>query len=158
MATVTGLTAERMAEIEAAAIVGADIVNNELILERFDGTFVNAGPLDGLEGPPASFAGYTEPLDNKGDVTGSVVLDLSLNNVFRINPTGTVAISFTNLPPANEVATVTIIVANSNFAITWPVGTKFPSATPPYLSGETILSVLARSTGVTVGSTWAGVI
>jgi Concanavalin A-like lectin/glucanases superfamily len=51
MATVTGLTAERMLEIEAASVVDGDIVDGELILTKHDGSQVNAGSVIGPPGP-----------------------------------------------------------------------------------------------------------
>lgn len=50
MATVTGLTAERMMEIEAASIVSGVVVGNNLILTKNDGTQINAGNVRGLQG------------------------------------------------------------------------------------------------------------
>jgi microcystin-dependent protein len=52
MATITGLTAERMLEIEGQSVVEGEIVNGHLILTKFDGTTVDAGPLPpGPQGP-----------------------------------------------------------------------------------------------------------
>lgn len=52
MATITGLTAERMLEIEGATVIGGKIENNHLILTKFDGTEVDAGTLPpGPQGP-----------------------------------------------------------------------------------------------------------
>jgi len=51
MATVTGLTAERMLEIEAASIIDGKVVDGDLILIKHDGTELNAGPVDGPSGP-----------------------------------------------------------------------------------------------------------
>lgn len=52
MATITGLTAERMLEIEGQSVVSGEIVNNHLILTKFDGTTVDAGVLPpGPTGP-----------------------------------------------------------------------------------------------------------
>jgi microcystin-dependent protein len=52
MATVTGLTAERMLEIEGATVVSGAIVNSHLILTKFDGTTVDTGALPpGPQGP-----------------------------------------------------------------------------------------------------------
>lgn len=50
MATVTGLTAERMLEIEGQSVVSGEIVNGHLILTKFDGTTVDAGVIP--PGPP----------------------------------------------------------------------------------------------------------
>lgn len=52
MATVTGLTAERMLEIEAACIIDGAIVLDDLILTRHDGGEINAGRVTGEKGPP----------------------------------------------------------------------------------------------------------
>ena len=52
MATVTGLTAEKMLEIEAATIIDGKVVDGDLILIKHDGTEINAGPVDGPSGPP----------------------------------------------------------------------------------------------------------
>ncbi len=51
MATVTGLTAERMLEIEARAIVDGGLTGQELILVRQDGTLINVGSVQGDPGP-----------------------------------------------------------------------------------------------------------
>lgn len=50
MATVTGLTAERMQEIVDSTIVGAHIDGDDLILELFDATEINAGDVRGPQG------------------------------------------------------------------------------------------------------------
>lgn len=52
MATITGLTAARMLEIEGASVVDGEIVDGDLILTTFNGTVINAGPVAGPEGPP----------------------------------------------------------------------------------------------------------
>lgn len=50
MATVTGLTAERMLEIEAASIVDGAVVLDHLILKRHDDTEIDAGDVRGSQG------------------------------------------------------------------------------------------------------------
>jgi microcystin-dependent protein len=45
MATITGLTAERMLEIEGSSVVEGEIVDGHLILRTFSGTEIDAGPL-----------------------------------------------------------------------------------------------------------------
>lgn len=50
MATINGLTAERMLEIEAQSIVDGDVVSDNLILTRHDGTTINAGNVRGAPG------------------------------------------------------------------------------------------------------------
>lgn len=51
MATVTGLTADRMLEIEAASVIDGEVVDGDLILSKHDGTLINAGSVIGPEGP-----------------------------------------------------------------------------------------------------------
>jgi hypothetical protein len=50
MATVTSLTASRMLEIEAASIIDGDVVGDNLVLTRHDGTQINAGSVRGPQG------------------------------------------------------------------------------------------------------------
>ena len=52
MATVTGLTAERMLAIEAASVVDGDVVGDNLILTQHGGTQINAGNVRGPQGAP----------------------------------------------------------------------------------------------------------
>lgn len=52
MATVTGLTAARMIEMENATVVDGDIVVNNLILKTRDGTTIDAGNVRGPIGLP----------------------------------------------------------------------------------------------------------
>ena len=63
MATITGLTAERMLEIEAASVVDGEIVNGHLILTRQDGSTIDTGPSLGPTGPqgPTGPAGGLMP-------------------------------------------------------------------------------------------------
>jgi hypothetical protein len=56
MATVTGLTADRMIEMENATIIAGNVVGGDLILVTKDGTNINAGSVIGPIGPAgASF-------------------------------------------------------------------------------------------------------
>lgn len=65
MATVTGLTAERMQEIIDATVVGAHITGDDLILELFDATEINAGD---VRGP----IGLTGPSGDPGDIKSTI--------------------------------------------------------------------------------------
>ncbi len=107
-----------------------------------------------------SHLGYLQSIrtfDDRGTVSGTVILNFATHNIWRIVPSGAITIAFSNLPVAGNIASGTIIVANSTYAITWPAGTKFPKGLPPVLSGETYLSLVARSTHVTVGTAWSAV-
>lgn len=68
MATITGLTAERMEEIEAQSIVDGDIVSGHLILKRFDLATIDAGSVIGPTGATGATgaAGPTGPAGATG--------------------------------------------------------------------------------------------
>jgi microcystin-dependent protein len=51
MATITGLTAERMLEIEGGSVVEGEIIGSNLILTKHDGSTIDAGPVIGPQGP-----------------------------------------------------------------------------------------------------------
>jgi microcystin-dependent protein len=58
MATITGLTAERMLEIEGATVIGGHMSGDHLILTKHDGTTVDAGALPpGPQGPTGPAGG-----------------------------------------------------------------------------------------------------
>lgn len=50
MGTVTGLTAARMLDIEAASVVDGSVVGDNLILEKHDGSTIDAGNVRGTAG------------------------------------------------------------------------------------------------------------
>jgi microcystin-dependent protein len=52
MGTITGLTAERMIEMENATVIDGDIVGDNLVLKTRDGTSIDAGSVRGPVGPP----------------------------------------------------------------------------------------------------------
>lgn len=60
MATVTGYTAERMQEIEDAAITSGAVVGDNLVLTRHDGTPITAGNVRGATGPTGPPGGLGE--------------------------------------------------------------------------------------------------
>lgn len=77
MATITGLTAERMLEIEAASVVDGDVSGNDLLLTKHDGTVINAGNVRGPAGP-------TGPMGSSLDVvSGLVVGDVGMGNQIK---------------------------------------------------------------------------
>lgn len=75
MATVTGLTAERMETIEAASIVDGEVVGDNLILTRFDASTIDAGSVRGPIGSPgiseASFQDHL-PIGTIVDYIGTI--------------------------------------------------------------------------------------
>lgn len=90
MATVTGLTAERMQAIEAASVVDGDVVGNDLVLTKHDGSTINAGNVRGPTGPVGP-AGSNLPV-----VSALPVLEPGLANQIRAGRT-LLPIDFTNM-------------------------------------------------------------
>lgn len=90
MTTVTGLTAERMLAIEAAAVVDGDISGDNLILTRHDGTQINAGNVRGPQGPVGPIGSDLSVL------AAATVLDVGMLNQIRAGRQLT-AVDFTNM-------------------------------------------------------------
>lgn len=90
--------------------------------------------------------------------SGTVTLDLAVANVFVVDPTGAITIALANGSASGAYTPFTIRVLNSNHAITWPVGTKFPNTEPPALDGVTWVSGVVDDGGtLTVGASWSKV-
>lgn len=85
MATVTGYTAARMLEIENACIIaGAVDLSGHLILERQDGSTIDAGDVTGPPGPAGTINGSMGATDNvipRTDGTGGVTVQGSIATI-----------------------------------------------------------------------------
>lgn len=77
MATVTGLTAARMLEIEAASVVDGDVVGDNLILTKHDGSQINAGSVRGPQGVQGPIGQDTRV------IPATSVLEVGLANQIR---------------------------------------------------------------------------
>lgn len=97
MATVTGLTAERMIEIEDASVVSGTIVTNDLILTTHGGSIINAGNVRGPVGPQGP---AVTNLDSVGDVVSP---SPTIGDLLTWNGS-----SWVNTPPASQIAVGTI--------------------------------------------------
>lgn len=163
MATVTGFTAEYMQEILDGTIASAELVGDNLVFTKIDASTLDVGSVrgttgaTGATGPAASWAGYDEPYTDLGNSSGTVTINCNTYNTWKMTPTGAITIAFSNLPAAGYTTPLTIIFANSTYAISWPGGTKFSNGTAPVLSGETWIAAVAFPTYVSVGLAWAGV-
>ncbi len=70
--------------------------------------------------------------------TGAIRLDLDAANIFRLNLTGDVTITFTNPPAAGSTSVATIIAiqdASGGHAITWTSGAYSGGIAPPASTG-----------------------
>ena len=90
MATVTGLTAERMLAIEGASVVDGDVVGDNLILTQHNGTQINAGSVRGPAGPTGP-VGQDLPI-----LVAKPILDVGLAGQIRAGRQLTAA-DFTNM-------------------------------------------------------------
>lgn len=90
MATITGLTADRMLEIEAASVIDGDVVGDDLILTTKGGSQINAGNVrgpQGVAGPVGS---------DLSVVTAKNILDVGMSGQIRAGRQLT-ATDFTNM-------------------------------------------------------------
>lgn len=104
--TITGLTAQRMIQIEQASVVSGRVEGDDLILTTKGGQPITAGNVRGPKGDPGPYGG---PVDATSTVTGGVRLTGNLKGT-SVNPQVTGAldssVSVTN-------ATVTSTYAGS---------------------------------------------
>src|SRR6476646_4386940 len=151
MATVTGLTAERMQAIEAASVVDGDIVGNDLILTKHDGSTINAGNVRGPTGPVGP-AGSNLPV-----ISALPVLDVGLANQIRAGRQ-LLPIDFTNmglLAPAglwnlSDLADVSGNGRNllNKGAVPFGVGINGIAASAAVFSGAAAQGLYIADTGV----------
>lgn len=86
MATVTGLTKERMLEIEAASIVGGAVVGGDLILTKHDATTINAGSVIGPTGPEGP-AGDVSTVDLNAAILAAIPVGVVWDYIETAPPT-----------------------------------------------------------------------
>lgn len=92
MATVTVLTAARMLAIEAASVVDGDIVGDNLILTKHDGSTINAGSVrgpQGIQGP----AGDVSTAQLEAAVNEAVPVGTIVDYISTTVPTGWLALT-----------------------------------------------------------------
>lgn len=105
MATVTGLTANRMIEIEEASVVTGQIIGNDLVLNTRGGTAINAGNVRGPQGVPGPAIAALDDIPNV-TVPTPVVGDL-----LRWNGT-----AWVSSQPAQQIPTGLISMWSSSIA------------------------------------------
>lgn len=90
MATVTGLTADRMLEIEAASVIDGTVVGGDLILTKHDGSTIDAGSVIGPPGPTGPIGSDLSVLVQRA------ILDIGMPGQIRAGRQLTLA-DFTNV-------------------------------------------------------------
>ena len=112
MATITGYTKERMDAIEANSIVGAEVVGDDLVMERHDGSTFIAGDVRGPTGSP----GVTEAELNAAidDINESIATGMPVGAV--VDYIGTTA-------PTNWLAITgqTVTNAQTLYPLLWAI-------------------------------------
>jgi len=83
--------------------------------------------------------GYGEVMLTTSPATGAISLDLSAANIFRLNLTGNVTVTFTNPPAAGSTSVATIVAiqdVSGGHAITWTGGAYAGGTPPPASTGS----------------------
>lgn len=132
MASVTGYTAARMQAIEDQAIVDGSVVGDNLILERHNGTTINAGSVRGPGGPPGpsgSVGGTLGSTDNRvvrsDGVSGTVIQGSSV----EIDDFGRLTAPLMTVTTAPSVGTDVVNKAYSDSSGRGVLGLKVHNAT-----------------------------
>jgi|GEM_PF-6231292 len=82
--------------------------------------------------------GYAEVMLTTDPATGSINLDLSAANIFRLNLTGDTTVTFTNPPAAGSTSVATIVAiqdGSGGHTITWTDGAYAGGVVPPASTG-----------------------
>lgn len=82
--------------------------------------------------------GYAEVMLTTVSATGSINLDLSAANIFRLNLTGNTTVTFTNPPAAGSTSVATIVAiqdGSGGHTITWTDGVFAGGVAPPASTG-----------------------
>jgi hypothetical protein len=97
---------------------------------------------------------FSETVKVLGNVTGNTNIDCNFS-VFTATAVGNTIFKATNVSVSGTVSPVVIQLTNGGaFSITWPTGTKWPSATPPSLTVSGIDQIEIFT--LNGGSTWSG--
>lgn len=105
MTSVTGMTAARAIAAEAASIVNAEVIGDDLILHKVDGTFVNAGNVRGVPGDSASIVTELGNAVNLNTIT--------IPGLYSQSHTAEAAAG-TNYPPPLQAGMLTVTSNGSN--------------------------------------------
>lgn len=105
MTSVTGMTAARVLAAEAASIVNAEVVGDDLILHKANGTFVNAGNVRGAAGDSNSLVTELGNAVDLNTITTPGLYSQSSNAE---------AAAGSNYPPPNVAGMLTVTSNGSN--------------------------------------------
>ena len=128
-----------------ATIVKREDLDRALTTEEMDANFENLNTDKIENGSDVTFGDITGDLKGYGEVmlttdpaTGSINLDLSAANIFRLNLTGDTTVTFTNPPAAGSTSVATIVAiqdGTGGHTITWTDGAFAGGVAPPASTG-----------------------
>jgi len=128
-----------------ATIVKREDLDRALTTEEMDANFENLNTDKIENGSDVTFGDITGDLKGYGEVmlttnpaTGSINLDLSAANIFRLNLTGDTTVTFTNPPAAGSTSVATIVAiqdGSGGHTITWTDGAFAGGVAPPASTG-----------------------
>lgn len=129
MGEVTSYTAERMQQIEDAAVIDGNIVGDDLVLVRFDGSTILAGNVRGPQGPAGSTGDtailvVTSTTRPASPFQGLVIYETDTNRFYSWSGTaweyrgGTIICTSTTLP-ANPFEGLSIYVTDTDRHYVW---------------------------------------
>lgn len=123
-----------------ATIVKRADLDRALTTSEMDANFENLNT-DKLEAGgdfTGDLKGYGEVILTTDPATGSINLDLSAANIFRLNLTGNTTVTFTNPPAAGSTSVATIVAiqdGSGGHTITWTGGVYAGGVAPPASTG-----------------------
>lgn len=128
-----------------ATIVKRADLDRALTTAEMDANFENLNTNKIETGSDVTFGDITGDLKGYGEVmlttdpaTGSINLDLSAANIFRLNLTGNTTVTFTNPPAAGSTSVATIVAiqdGTGGHTITWTDGAFAGGVAPPASTG-----------------------
>ena len=129
-----------------ATIVKRADLNRALTTAEMDANFENLNT-DKLEAGgdfTGDLKGYSEVILTTDPATGSINLDLSAANIFRLNLTGNTTVTFTNPPAAGSTSVATIVAiqdGSGGHTITWTGGIYAGGVVPPASTGANEIDI-----------------
>jgi hypothetical protein len=104
---------------------------------------------------------YGETIQNLGNRSGAVNLDLDVANVFTVNITGNSSFTVSNvLTGATTASSFTLYLRNNsaNLSVSWPTNFKFPNGLAPVRTLEASRTDVWIFVTPDQGTTWFGAV
>jgi len=129
---------------------------------RFTSIDVNAdSTFNGVNVTRLVLRNYGETIQNLGNRSGAVNLDLDVANVFTVNITGNTSFTVSNvLTGATTASSFTVYLRNNsaNLSVSWPTNFKFPNGLAPVRTLEASRTDVWIFVTPDQGTTWFGAV